>query len=60
MTLTVGLQIFHNGLPVRLLYRISSFPDRELWQVQPLFTLDAERAETFRPQDRYSKLHTQH
>lgn len=53
--LTVGLQIFHDGLPVQLLYKVS----RDIWRVKPLFVEGAEREETFRSSDRISLLHTQ-
>ena len=35
--LEIGSQIFHNGAPVQLLYRVAHDRNRETWHVRPLF-----------------------
>jgi hypothetical protein len=56
--LKIGDQIFHNGLPVRLLYRIHYDNDRETWRVRPLFVQTPDRNEQFHRSDIISFLHT--
>lgn len=53
--LSVGLQVFHNGVPVELLYQVR----QNVWQVRPLFVHGEEREEKFCPHDTLSHLHTQ-
>lgn len=53
--LVVGLQGFHNGVPVELLYRIR----QNVWRVRPLFVTGVERDEKFKQSDTFTKLHTQ-
>lgn len=54
-----GMQIFHNGKPVELLYRTDEYRQSELWHVRPLFVYDEpDRDEVFEPNDRISFLHT--
>jgi hypothetical protein len=54
IVLIVGMQVFHNGIPVELLYRVK--PNE--WMVKPLFVEGKDHLETFKPQDRCSFLHT--
>jgi hypothetical protein len=56
--LKVGSQLFHNGVPVQLLYRIKQEKSAETWRVRPLFVESPERDEAFRRSDRISLLHT--
>ena len=56
--LMVGNQLFHNGVPVQLLYRIAHSRDRETWRVRPLFIEAPDREDRFTPSDRISYLHT--
>ena len=35
--LEMGSQIFHNGTPVELLYRVDHDRQHETWRVRPLF-----------------------
>jgi len=56
--LTVGNQIFHNGIPVELLYRVANSAKGNTWRVRPLFVDGPEREERFAPADRISFLHT--
>lgn len=56
--LTVGNQVFHNGVPVRLLYCVKSFTGGEIWRVRPLFVAGPDREERFTSSDRLSFLHT--
>lgn len=59
MELAVGLQVFKNGVPVRLLYRVAQLEGKEIWHTKPLFVKQPERDEVFEPHDRITKLHTQ-
>lgn len=56
--LAVDLQIFHNGIPVQLLYLKSSRNGRQIWRVRLLFVEKPDRDEVFRPADRITLLHT--
>ena len=56
--LQIGSQIFHNGTPVELLYRVAHGRQHETWRVRPLFIEAPDRNEQFRPSDRISFLHT--
>lgn len=51
----VGLQVFHNGIPVELLYKVR----QNVWHVKPLFVTGLERDEIFKPHDTMTPLHTQ-
>jgi len=55
--LRCGDQIFHNGLPVELLYRLPR-PEGETWRVRPLFVIAEDRVESFGPYDSVSFVHT--
>ena len=56
--LEIGSQIFHNGTPVELLYRVDHDRHHETWRVRPLFIEAPDRNEQFRPSDLISYLHT--
>lgn len=56
--LEIGSQIFHNGAPVQLLYRVAHDKTQETWCVRPLFVEKPDRIEKFHPSDRISYLHT--
>ena len=56
--LEIGSQIFHDGTPVELLYRVDHGRQHETWRVRPLFIEAPDRDEQFRPSDRISFLHT--
>src|SRR5208283_4185006 len=56
--LRVGSQLFHNGVPVQLLYRIKQEKCREMWRVRPLFVEGPDRDEAFRGSDTISFLRT--
>ena len=56
--LEIGSQLFHNGVPVRLLYRIGEAKSHETWRVRPLFVDAPDRDERFSRSDRLSSLHT--
>lgn len=59
MELQVYWQIFHNGIPVRLVYlKETKRNGDQIWRVQPLFVEEPERDEVFRPEDRITFLHT--
>ena len=58
-TNTVGLQIFHSGNPIELLYRVGGNELEQVWRVKPLFVEGPERDEVIRSTDRCSRLHTQ-
>ena len=57
--MTVGLQIFHNGKPIELLYRVSGDLLTQTWHVRPLFVVGPERDEIILSTDRCTRLHTQ-
>jgi hypothetical protein len=57
--LACGLQIFHDGKPIELLYRIGGDELAEVWRVKPLFVEGPERDEVIRSTDRCTRLHTQ-
>jgi hypothetical protein len=56
--LEVGSQLFHNGFPVQLLYRINQEGQHETWRVRPLFVDGPDRNERFQQSDSVSYLHT--
>lgn len=56
--LEIGSQIFHNGSPVELLYRVHDGKERETWRVRPLFVEAPDRKEQFHRSDRISYLYT--
>jgi len=56
--LEIGSQIFHNGSPVQLLYRVHHDRHQETWRVRPLFVEAPDRNEQFRRSDLISFLHT--
>jgi len=56
--LEIGSQLFHNGVPVQLLYRIGRNRRDETWRVRPLFVDAPDRDERFSPSDCLSFLHT--
>jgi hypothetical protein len=57
--LRIGLQVFHNGRPVELLFLSGTSADGELWYVRPLFVTEKDRFEIFKSGDALSRLHTQ-
>ena len=54
-TLQVGLQGFHNGVPVELLYRVR-LPN--VWLLRPLFVEGEDHEEIFVSGDTFTLLHT--
>jgi hypothetical protein len=58
MHLEIGSQLFHNGVPVQLLYRIGRDQCQETWRVRPLFVEAPDRDERFSRSDCLSFLHT--
>jgi hypothetical protein len=56
--LVTGSQVFHNGVPVQLLYRINQEKRYQTWCVRPLFVELPDRSERFYQCDRLSLLHT--
>jgi len=56
--LEIGSQLFHNGVPVRLLYQLSRNKSHETWRVRPLFVDAPDRDEQFSRSDCLSFLHT--
>ena len=56
--MTPGNQVFHNGTPVQLLYRIGQSEADEIWRVRPLFVEGPDRNERFRSSDRISFIHS--
>ncbi len=56
--LEIGSQLFHNGVPVQLLYLINRDHWYETWRVRPLFVECPDRNERFSRSDRLSFLHT--
>jgi hypothetical protein len=56
--LMVGNQLFHNGVPVQLLYRVAQSKRSEIWRIRPLFIEAPDREDRFTPSDRISFLHT--
>jgi hypothetical protein len=53
-----GNQVFHNGIPVQLLYRIRQSEADETWRVRPLFVEEPDRSVRFRSSDRISFVHS--
>jgi hypothetical protein len=56
--LVTGNQVFHNGVPVQLLYRVALTPSGETWRVRPLFVEEPDREDRFTRSDAISFLHT--
>jgi len=56
--LEIGSQLFHHGVPVRLLYLIGRNKWHETWRVRPLFVDAPDRDERFSRSDCLSFLHT--
>jgi hypothetical protein len=56
--LVAGNQVFHNGVPVQLLYRVALSPSGETWRVRPLFVEEPDRDDRFTCSDAISFLHT--
>ena len=56
--IVTGNQVFHNGIPVQLLYRIRQSEADETWRVRPLFVAGPDRSERFRSSDRISFVHS--
>jgi hypothetical protein len=56
--LVAGSQVFHNGVPVQLLYRVALSPSGETWRVRPLFVAEPDREDQFTCSDAISFLHT--
>ncbi len=56
--LEIGSQLFHNGVPVQLLYRIGRDNCHETWRVRPLFVEVPDRDERFSRSDCLSFLHS--
>ena len=56
--LMVGNQLFHNGVPVQLLYRVARSERGETWRIRPLFIEAPDREDRFTPSDSISFLHT--
>ena len=56
--LVTGSQVFHNGVPVQLLYRVALTPSGETWRVRPLFVEEPDWEDWFTRSDAISFLHT--
>jgi len=56
--LITGHQVFHNGIPVQLLYQVDQRKNYSTWRVRPLFVESPDRSERFYPSDSISFLHT--
>ena len=56
--LMVGNQLFHNGVPVQLLYRVAHSKRSETWLIRPLFIEAPDREDRFTPSDSISFVHT--
>ncbi len=56
--LEIGSQLFHNGVPVQLLYQIGRDKWHETWRVRPLFVEVPDRDERFSRSDCLSFLHS--
>lgn len=44
-----GLETFHDGKPMRLLYRVASSTSGELWRIRPIFVAETEERERVHP-----------
>lgn len=53
-----GMQIFHNGKPMQLLYLVDEMFGSQIWRVKPLFVEEPEHDEVFELHDRISFIHT--
>ena len=56
--LITGHQVFHNGIPVQLLYQVGQGKKYATLRVRPLFVESPDRSERFYPSDSISFLHT--
>lgn len=56
--LRIGMQIFHTGVPMELLYRKDHYQGMEIWRIKLLFVEPKEKDELFEPNDRISFLHS--
>ena len=56
--LATGNQVFHNGVPVQLLYRVALSSSGETWRVRPLFVEEPDREDQFTCSDVIPFLHT--
>ena len=56
--LAAGNQVFHNGVPVQLLYRVALSSSGETWRVRPLFVEESDREGQFTCSDAIPFLHT--
>jgi hypothetical protein len=56
--LAAGNQVFHNGVPVQLLYRVALSVCGETWRVRPLFVEEPDREDQFTCSNAISFLHT--
>lgn len=54
--LEIGKQLFHNGVPVQLLYQVNRGRHFETWRVRPLFVEAPDRDEQFCRSDAISFL----
>lgn len=59
MKLTVGLDVFHEGVPYKLLHMLHKTTNGELWRVQPLFVEASPTDEFIKKSDRVTLLHSQ-
>lgn len=56
--LAPGLQVFHNGLPVQLLWCVSAASAAyQVWRVRPIFVTGPDRNEIFRPGEPLAPIH---
>lgn len=53
-----GMQIFHHGVPMELLYRKDKLGDMEIWRVKLLFVEPKEIDEFFEEDSLISFVHT--
>ena len=54
-----GMEVFHNGRPMRLLYLVDEVFGSQIWRVKPLlFPAEPERDEVFDLHDKVSFVHT--
>lgn len=63
LDLAIGMRVFHNGVPVELLYRVDvaeppGAPQCERWKVRPLFVNRDDCERLFSATDRITFLHT--
>ncbi len=58
MNLSIGMQIFHRGVPVELIRKLGELKGTQLWWVRPLFVKEPDREEMFEPHDVCSPIHS--